>query len=101
MARSAISTGFPGPNYVVELGNRDAILPGAYEIEQGALSATSSAAIGNLTLSATAAAVDNATLSRTIAALTLAATATGTVSASLSATLADLRLSATATVTDS
>jgi hypothetical protein len=101
MARSAINVGFPNPNYVIELGKRDAILPGTYEIEQGALSATSSATIGNLTLAAAAAAIDSAALARTIAALTLAATGTGTVSSSLSATLADLTLAATATVTDS
>jgi hypothetical protein len=97
LARSAINIGFPGPNYVTELGNRDAILPGTFEVEQGALSATSSASIGNLTLSATAAAVDSATLAQTIAALTLAATVTGTVTASLSATIANLTLAATAT----
>jgi hypothetical protein len=97
--RSAINVGFPGPNYVTELGNRDAILPGIYEIEHGALSATSSASIGNLTLSATAAAVASATSARTIAAPTLAAAATGTVSASLAATMADLTLAATGTVT--
>jgi hypothetical protein len=74
MARSAISTGFPNPNYVTELGSRDAILPGTFEIEQGARSATSSATIGNLTLAAAAAAIDNAALTRTIAAHTLAAT---------------------------
>jgi hypothetical protein len=101
MAERAIKIGFPNPNYVVEFGARDAILPGAYEVEPGARSATASAAIGNLTAAATAKALDSATLAQTIAAPTLVATATGTVSASLSATLADLTLSATATVTDS
>jgi hypothetical protein len=94
MPRSGINTGFPNPNYVTELGNRDAILPGAYEIAQAALSAVSSQSIGNLTLAATGAAIDSA-------ALTLAATGTGTVTASLSATIADLTLAATATVTGS
>jgi hypothetical protein len=73
VARSAINVGFPGPNYVVELGNRDAILPGAYEIEQGARSATSSASIGNLTLAATGGPVAAATLGATIVDLTLSA----------------------------
>jgi hypothetical protein len=100
MARSAINTGFPGPNYVVELGNRDAILPGTYEIEQGARSVTSSQSIGNLTLAATAAVIDNATLSQTIAALTLAAAGGTTVSASLSTTLGDVTLAAIANVVD-
>jgi hypothetical protein len=97
MSRSAINVGFPGPNYVTELGNRDAILPGVYEIEQGALSAASSAAIGNLTLAATVAPIDAATLAQTIAALTLSAAATGTVSAALAKTIADLTLAATTT----
>src|SRR5260370_36582942 len=101
MARSAINIGFPNPNYVTELGNRDAILQGVLEVEQGARSATSSATIGNLTAAATAKATDSAALAQTIAALTLAATATDMVSVSLSTTLADLTLSATATVTAS
>jgi hypothetical protein len=100
MARSAINVGFPNPNFVTELGNRDAILPGAYEIEQGARSTTASAAIGNLTLAATVAAIDQAVLSQTIAALTLAAAGGTTVSASLSTTLADLTLAAAANVVD-
>jgi hypothetical protein len=100
MACSAITTGFPGPNFVVELGNRDAILPGTFEIEQGARWAVSSKSIRNLTLSAAAAALDSATLSQTIAALTLSAAGGTTVSASLSATLADLTLSAAANVVD-
>jgi hypothetical protein len=100
MARSAIGVGFPNPNYVTELGNRDAILPGAYEIEQGALTAVSSPSIGNLTLAATAAAIDKASLAQTIAALTLAAAGGTTVSASLGRTLPNLTLAAAANVVD-
>jgi hypothetical protein len=56
----------------------------------------SSTPIGDLMLTATAAAIDSATFSQTIAALTLSATGAGTVSMSLSTALADLTLSAAA-----
>jgi hypothetical protein len=33
--RSAISVGFPSPNFVAELGKRDAVLPGEFIAENG------------------------------------------------------------------
>jgi hypothetical protein len=115
--RSAISTGFPSPNFVAELGTHDAALPGEFIVENGqavvavtsgqignlTLSATAkvlvssvlAATIGNISISATAAAENNFALQEAIADLTLAATAQGIVSAELGATIGELTLTAT------
>jgi hypothetical protein len=53
--RSSISAGFPSPNYVVELGQREAALPGEYVVEGGqAVVTVLTGQIDNLTLAATA-----------------------------------------------
>jgi hypothetical protein len=98
MARSSIVGGAPYPNFAVELGNRDSILPGAYLIEQGALAAVSSQTIGNLSLSATAAALITTALTATVAPITISATGNVAISASLDATIPDVLLSAAAAV---
>jgi hypothetical protein len=96
--RSSIVGGFPGPNFFVELSNRDAILPGTYIIEQGALVAVSSKTIDNLSLSATAKALVTTALTATIAPITISATGNVAISASLSVTIADFIMSATVAV---
>jgi hypothetical protein len=71
--RSAISVGFPSPNYVAELGQRDSILPGEFIVESGqAIVTVLTGQVDDLTLSATAQVVDAVALNATIGPITLA-----------------------------
>jgi hypothetical protein len=96
--RSSILPGPPGGQYVVENGDRDAIVGSDYLIQSGAAIGAVAAAIDNLTLSAAASALVQGSLSATLDNLALSAVASAAVSASLDATIDDLTLDATGEV---
>jgi hypothetical protein len=86
--RSSISIGFPNPNFIAELGQRESILVGEYIIEAGtAVIVVTTGQIANLTLSATGQVIVTAAASLTIANATLSATGNIAVSAQLTATI--------------
>jgi len=93
--RSSTTTGFPGGNYVVELGTHDAALPGEYLIENGqAVVSVVAGQIGNLTLAATGNVVVAASTAPTIASPSLNAAGNIAITASLNRAIGDPALSA-------
>jgi hypothetical protein len=97
--RSAISVGFPSPNYVVELGQRETALSGEFIVEGGQAIVTAvSGQIGNLTLAATGAVILLAAASPTISNLTLSAICNVAFTATGAFNFDRPTLSATATV---
>jgi hypothetical protein len=99
--RSAISIGFPSPNYVVELGQRETALPGEFIVEGGqAIVAVTSGQFGSLALAATGAVSVLAAASPAIGNLTLSAIGNVALTATGVFNFARPTLSATATVTD-
>src|SRR5262245_12843087 len=97
--RSAISVGFPSPNYVAELGQHDSILPGEYLIENGqAVVTVVTVQIDNLTLAATGAVTAVSQASPTIANLSLSAASNIAVTTRLMQTIDPITLAASGEV---
>jgi hypothetical protein len=89
----------PGAGVVDETGSRQYVAPGLGAVDETVLaarSATLSASIGTLTLSAAAQAVDVATVAQTIGPVTLSAALAAIDSASFAAPLGEISLAATA-----
>src|SRR5262245_20720976 len=94
--RSAISVGFPGANYVVELGQRESSLPGEYIVEAvQAVITVLTGQIDNLTLSATGKIIVVAASSPTIANSSLSAVGNIVVTARLTSAIDPITLAAT------
>jgi hypothetical protein len=97
--RASIAPGFPGGNFVVELGQRASILPGQYLVEAGhAIVTIATGQIDALTLAATGQVIVAGASSPTIASPSLSAIGNIAVSATLSQTIDPITASATALV---
>jgi hypothetical protein len=96
--RSSITPGFPGANFVIELGQRDSILPGTFLAEAGQAVAVVTGQIDNLTLAATGQVIVVAASSPTIGNLSLAAVADVAITASLTKTIDPITSDATGLV---